>query len=260
MQEWKMLLVRIVPETWIIPPVVDESILAKWAELGWISKEDAEHLDRAFYRNKDGIAIITEHQLISCIHKAVEKLVDAEAGTDYYDQITGLQKQLLAEPNKEKRKEIESEIRKIVSERDSKFGALINQYKRNTKFRIVDFVRVGDKVYQVDKGYIEIFEPPAKTRLPVTMVDGGKSSEYLEILHSGHEMLFWVRVRNPVAFMRVLVFAGLSVGLGAKTARGYGRFFAESLSYDEFKPIKEIWEEVKAKEKGEEKKGRNKRK
>jgi len=248
-----VLLVELRPSTWIIPPTVSTEVLMKWAKLGWINKEDAEHLDRAFYRDNEGRPILTEHQFRSCINKAIERMLDLEAGTDYYEQITELQREALAESNKERRKEIEEEIRQIVKERDVKFGVLLRQLRKNVRFRLVDFAVADNKVRKLQIGYIVIFDPPDKTRVPVTTPDGIRSSEYIEYLHSAHKLLFWVEAKNPTAFMNILTLAGRDVGFGARTSRGFGRFSVRALDYDSPKPLEEVWKELSDGEKEENK-------
>ena len=49
--------VTIVPETWILAPIVTKEQLQRWREAGWINDEDL-HLDRAFPRNSQGLPVI----------------------------------------------------------------------------------------------------------------------------------------------------------------------------------------------------------
>ena len=51
-----MKVVRVVirPLSPVIAPVATKERIATYVEQGWLTKEDAEHLDRAFYRDADG--------------------------------------------------------------------------------------------------------------------------------------------------------------------------------------------------------------
>lgn len=72
---------KLVPETWIIAPIVTQDQLSRWHEKGWIDDEDM-HLDRAFPRNNNGSPIIFRMWLRSPLNKIVrsrnldEKLLD----------------------------------------------------------------------------------------------------------------------------------------------------------------------------------------
>jgi len=65
--------VTLIPETWIIAPIVTEEQLRRWYQKGWISEEDL-HLDRAFPRNADGKPVIFKLWLLSPMKKACDKL------------------------------------------------------------------------------------------------------------------------------------------------------------------------------------------
>ena len=64
--------VNLVPETWIIAPVVTKEQLERWYSKGWIDDEGL-HLDRAFPRNSDGEPMIFRMWLRSPVNKVVEK-------------------------------------------------------------------------------------------------------------------------------------------------------------------------------------------
>jgi len=69
-----VLRIELVPETWVLGIRLPKEELLQYAEKGWITKEDAEHLDRAFRRNAKGQAIILKHQLMVCLNKARKML------------------------------------------------------------------------------------------------------------------------------------------------------------------------------------------
>jgi len=66
--------VVLVPETWIIAPAATREQLRRYAERGWISAEDAEHLDRAFPRDAEGRPVILKHWLLAPMKRAAQLL------------------------------------------------------------------------------------------------------------------------------------------------------------------------------------------
>ena len=66
--------VTIVPETWVIAPVATEEQLKGYAEKGWISREDAEHLDRAWPRNSEGRPFIFKAWIAAVVKKGADLL------------------------------------------------------------------------------------------------------------------------------------------------------------------------------------------
>jgi hypothetical protein len=74
--------VTIVPDTWILAPVVTKEQLKRWRELGWIDDEGL-HLDRAFPRDSQGRAIIFRKWLRAPMIRACQQLsVDFERCRD----------------------------------------------------------------------------------------------------------------------------------------------------------------------------------
>jgi len=72
-QEEAIIEVTLIPETWIIAPLVTEQQLRRWYEKGWINDEDL-HLDRAFPRSADGRPIIFKLWLLAPMKRACDKL------------------------------------------------------------------------------------------------------------------------------------------------------------------------------------------
>lgn len=61
---------KLVPETWIIAPIMTREQLERWYQKGWITDDDL-HLDRAFPRNSDGNPIIFRMWVRSPLNKVV---------------------------------------------------------------------------------------------------------------------------------------------------------------------------------------------
>lgn len=61
---------KLIPDTWIISPVITKDQLMRWHDRGWIDDEDL-HLDRAFPRNSNGNPIIFRMWLRSPLNKVV---------------------------------------------------------------------------------------------------------------------------------------------------------------------------------------------
>lgn len=66
--------VTLIPETWIIAPIMPKSQLLRYAEKGWLDREVAEHLDRAFPRNANGEPIIFKMWLEAPLKRAISRL------------------------------------------------------------------------------------------------------------------------------------------------------------------------------------------
>ncbi len=66
--------VTLIPETWIIAPVMPKAQLLRYAEKKWIDAELAKHLDRAFPRNSDGKPIIFKMWLEAPLKRAIKRL------------------------------------------------------------------------------------------------------------------------------------------------------------------------------------------
>ena len=64
---------RLVPETWIIAPIVTKEQLNRYIAKGWLTDDDAAHLDRAFPRNSRGEPIIFRMWLRSPLNQVVNK-------------------------------------------------------------------------------------------------------------------------------------------------------------------------------------------
>jgi len=169
-----VLQIEIIPQTWILGIRLPRDELRYYASQGWISEQDAEHLDRAFRRDAEGNAIILKHQLMVCLNKA----------------------------------------RKILHE-----DGVINK-KEPFRFEIID--ELGLPI-----GYVTT-PKPFKTRAHVVAPDGTESTEYFEYLCSAHKIQFRVRLpeKDVQDFVKTIAFAGKTIGLGARGARGFGRFKA----------------------------------
>ena len=76
--------VRLVPETWIIAPVMPKDQLLRYAEKGWLDREVAEHLDRAFPRNSEGKPIIFKIWLEAPMKRALRKLGYTKKVLDFH--------------------------------------------------------------------------------------------------------------------------------------------------------------------------------
>jgi hypothetical protein len=72
-----ILTVTIVPDTWIIAPLVTKEQLQRWYEAGFID-EDGLHLDRAFPRNSLGQAILFRKWLRAPMIRACGQLRDID--------------------------------------------------------------------------------------------------------------------------------------------------------------------------------------
>ena len=240
--EFKPILVTMQVQTPIIPPILDEDRAQFYYEMGWISKEERDHLDRAFYRDGEGNPIITEHQLRSCINKAIKRYVDLIHEKSYYDQIRFLQRELLRHP--EKKDDVIKEIRKIHKERMQTIGKDIEEIRDAIEFSIIDFVPFGkDRWVGWRIGYIYI-PKILKTRSSITTEDEVKTTEYIEYIPPGVKLVFWAETRDPLKFASILNLAGMDVGFGAGTAsRKFGRFKVH-IEQREPKPIKEILAEM----------------
>ena len=64
--------IKLVPETWILAPVVTREQLERYVQKGWLD-EEAIHLDRAFPRNSRGDPIIFRMWLRSPLNQVVNK-------------------------------------------------------------------------------------------------------------------------------------------------------------------------------------------
>lgn len=63
--------VTLIPETWIIAPIVMEEQVKRWIEKGWVP-EDYVHVDRAFPRNHEGKPILFKLWLEAPLRRACQ--------------------------------------------------------------------------------------------------------------------------------------------------------------------------------------------
>jgi hypothetical protein len=75
--EVSLIRVTIVPETWILAPLVTKDQLKRWREFGWIDDEGL-HLDRAFPRNSQGLPIIFKRWLRAPMIRACYELAESK--------------------------------------------------------------------------------------------------------------------------------------------------------------------------------------
>lgn len=66
--------VLLVPETWIIAPIITKQQLQHYYDMGWIDDDALNHLDRAFPRNSKGQPIILKHWLLSPMKTAIRMI------------------------------------------------------------------------------------------------------------------------------------------------------------------------------------------
>jgi hypothetical protein len=80
-EEGNIVKVTLVPETWILAPLMTKEQLQRWREVGWVD-DDALRLDRAFPRNSQGLPIIFKKWLRAPLIRACHELVRTE-GIDF---------------------------------------------------------------------------------------------------------------------------------------------------------------------------------
>jgi len=66
------IVLKIVPETWIIAPVVTREQVERYVKMGWLEEEDL-HLDRAFPRDSNGDAFIFRMWFRAPLNKVVKR-------------------------------------------------------------------------------------------------------------------------------------------------------------------------------------------
>ena len=66
--------ITVVPETWIIAPLMPKEQIERYVSKGWIDSDVGQHLDRCWPRNVDGRPVIFKLWLLQVLKRAARRL------------------------------------------------------------------------------------------------------------------------------------------------------------------------------------------